>query len=64
MDASVQHEMPSRAMPETAYEKDDEDPQNRLSLSPATAAHGEENVVPEPGGERDVPTLPEFSNVP
>ena len=35
-----------------------------IFLAPATAAHGEENVVAEPGGEGDVPTLPEFSDIP
>ncbi len=56
-------EGPVGPVPESADQEDDEGVADDLGLRAAAAAQGDVHIVPEPGGEGDVPSAPELGDV-
>ena len=53
-------EGPTGAVPQSAQEEDDDVMEVRPAWAAPVAAQGNVDVIPEPGGERDVPAPPEL----
>ena len=57
-----QHEIPAGAVPQAGQQPDNGDVQELPPLALAVAAQGDVDVLPEPGGQADVPPPPELSD--
>ena len=61
MEKAPQDEVPTSTMPETA-ERENQEKINTCSKCPTSAAaQGNIEVIAEPGGERNMPSLPEVA---
>ncbi|MCY1538145.1 hypothetical protein D9M68_736700 [compost metagenome] len=50
-------------MPETAEQENDKGITDALPCRYLAAPQGDVYIIPEPGGQRDVPSAPEFCNI-
>lgn len=57
------NECPVGAMPEAADQENDEGVADDLGLGATASSQGDVEIVPEPGGEGDVPSTPEFGDI-
>ena len=57
-----EHEGPVRPVPQAGAEEDEQTVQRGPSAAAAVAAEGEVQILPEPGGEGDVPLAPEVAD--
>ena len=62
MPHAPENEGPVCAVPEAAEEKDDQFIQTFAQSSAASAAQGDVQVIPKPGGKGYVPSAPEIRN--
>ena len=63
MQRAPEHEHPGGAVPEPRHDHGQEIVEQGPRLPLPVAAQGDVDVVPEPGGERDVPAAPELREV-
>ena len=64
MEGAPDDEGPVGPVPQSAHQEDDERVTDNLRLRAAAAAQRNIHVIPEPGGQGNVPTPPEFGDIP
>ena len=58
------YKSPVSPVPETTQEENDKRVADNLRFRASAATQGDIDIIPEPGRQRNMPTTPEFSDIP